>query len=148
MNTIFKALKEDHELQRALLDEISKTSGDSPKRRTLYNMLKSELTKHAKYEEQHFYKLLIDEDETQEKARHSIHEHHEIDELVEDLDKKNFSSPHWLRKFKELKDMVEHHLDEEEQDIFPLAGDVLDRREKKKSGFRYEKSMQESYANQ
>ncbi len=146
MKTIFEALNNDHDLQRSLMSELVKTSGDGPHRRSLYKILKSELTKHAKYEEQFFYKPLLGYEATQGRARHSIAEHHEIDELIDELDKTNFSSPHWLRTFKDLKGLVEHHLKEEEQEVFALAGQVLDREQKNKLGYKYDQSMQEGYS--
>ena len=37
----------------------------------------------------------------------------------------DMSSPGWLTRFKTMKDRYEHHIDEEEEDIFPVAREVI-----------------------
>lgn len=130
MTTIFEALREDHDRQRTLLDRLVETHGDSEGRRELFTTLKHELENHAAAEERHFYTPLLKSDLTQDKARHSIHEHEEIDEMVEALESLDRSSPAWLIKAKDLREMVQHHLDEEEQEVFQLAGRALSDKQK------------------
>jgi hypothetical protein len=139
--TIFLKLRQDHDIQRELLDHLLKTSGDSEDRKVLFEQLKKELSIHAKYEERHFYKSLIDFDLTQDKARHSVAEHKDIDDLIEDLEDKDMSSSGWLVKAKELEHKVTHHLDEEEQEVFQLAGKVLSESQKISLAKDYEKDM-------
>lgn len=122
---IFEALRQDHDRQRELLDKLIQTSGDTAERDRLFNDLKKALQSHADAEERHFYKPLIDSDLTQDKARHSIAEHHEIDELIETLEETDYSSPGWLTYAKQLQEQVEHHLAEEEHEVFQMAGKVL-----------------------
>jgi hypothetical protein len=140
---IFEALREDHKIQRELCDKLSNTSGDTEERRQLYDKLKHELKIHADAEEHHFYVPLIKDDLTQEKARHSIAEHHEMDELMEKLDETDMSSPAWLSTFKDLAHQVEHHLDEEEQEVFQLAGKALTENQKTSLANNYKKEIQE-----
>lgn len=125
MSTIFEALRADHDIQRELLKKLTATSGDSEERAEVFEELKKELECHADAEERFFYKPIIDKDLTQDKARHGIAEHHEIDELIEELEKTPFSSPGWLVTAKKLGEKVKHHLDEEEHEIFQMAGKVL-----------------------
>ncbi|MBQ0733367.1 hemerythrin domain-containing protein [Aquimarina celericrescens] len=127
---IFEALRNDHDLQRSLLDDLVNTSGDTEKRDQTFEELKKQLAIHADAEERHFYVSLIDSDKTQEKARHSIAEHHEIDELIEELEDTEYSSSSWLKIAKQLKEKVEHHLDEEEHEVFQMAGKVLSEKQK------------------
>lgn len=122
---IFESLRNDHDVQRELLEKLTDTHGDTENRAKLFDKLKNELQIHADAEERFFYKPLIDDDLTQDKARHSIAEHHEIDELIEELEETDFSSPGWLVTAKKLKEQVEHHLDEEEHEVFQMAGKVL-----------------------
>lgn len=127
---IFEALRISHDTQRGLADSLIKTSGDSKERRLLFNELKAELAAHAAAEERFFYVPLIKHDMTQEPSRHGIAEHHEMDELVEKLEEIDFSSPAWIAAAKELHHKVFHHLSDEEQGIFQLAGKVLSEAEK------------------
>ena len=127
---IFEQIRKDHDTQRDLLDKLVDTSGDSKKRDEIYTALKKELEVHADAEERHFYKPLISNDMMQEKARHGIAEHHEIDELIEKLDDTEYDSSAWLKFAKQLKEKVEHHLEDEEHVFFQLAGKVFTEKEK------------------
>ncbi len=139
---IFEALRSDHDLQRSLLDDLVNTSGDTEKRDQTFEELKKELAIHADAEERHFYVPLIDSDKTQEKARHSIAEHHEIDELIEELEDTEYSSSSWLKIAKQLKEKVEHHLDEEEHEVFQMAGKVLSEKQKSNLAKDYSSHME------
>ncbi len=135
--TIFNALTEDHKIQRDLIAKLVETKGESDDRKLIFNKLKHELAIHADAEERFFYNPLIKDDNTQGRARHSIAEHHELDELVEKLEKTEMSASNWLTTAKELAHEVEHHLDEEEHEIFKMAGKVLNETEKEKLGQEY-----------
>lgn len=128
--TIFEALRQSHEKQRALIETLIQTQGDSDERDTLFADTKKELLNHAIAEERHFYKYLLDFDLTQEKGRHSVAEHKELDDYVEDLEKTEMSSPAWLTTAKKLRDRLIHHLDEEEHEVFQMAGKVLSEKQK------------------
>ena len=52
---IFEALRESHELQRALSQRVLETSGDTPERQALFKDLREELAAHALAEDRHFY---------------------------------------------------------------------------------------------
>ena len=140
---IFEALRQDHEKQRLLLKILVETHGDTAARREYFDELKDELERHATAEERHFYVPLMDDDKAVELSRHGIAEHHEIDELVEKLDGTAFSSPAWLRFLKQLKEQVEHHLDDEEQEFFQIAGRILNEKQKKALGEAYRNEMSE-----
>lgn len=140
--TIFEALRKDHDLQRDLLARLVETHGDSEERDTLYKQVKHELQHHAAAEERTFYIPLMELDLTQEKARHSVAEHHEIDELIEQLDSTEYSASSWLTYAKQLQHLVTHHLDEEEQEVFQLAGRGLKTQQKTSFADDYEEEMQ------
>ncbi|MDC6351148.1 hemerythrin domain-containing protein [Zeaxanthinibacter sp. PT1] len=141
---IFEALREDHDVQRDLVKRLIETSGDQDARDQLFIALRSELESHAEAEERHFYVPLIESDLTQEKARHSIAEHHEIDELIEELENTEYSSPGWLVTAKKLQEKVEHHLSEEEHEVFQMAGKVLTSKQKEDLAKSYQKYMSDS----
>ncbi|WP_394220433.1 hemerythrin domain-containing protein [Alteromonas gracilis] len=138
---IFEALRQDHEKQRLLLKILAETSGNTAARREYYQELKAQLESHAVAEERHFYTHLLEKDATVDLTRHGIAEHHEIDELIEKLDETDMSSPAWLRHLKTLQDKVEHHLADEEQEFFQVAGNVLNDRQKTKLADEYREEM-------
>lgn len=127
---IFEALRVSHVTQRELADNLIRTEGDSPERASLFTELKLELAAHAAAEERFFYVPLIAHDMTQEPSRHGIAEHHQMDKLVEQLASTELSSPGWLVAAKELHHKIYHHLEDEEQGVFQLAGKVLSEAQK------------------
>lgn len=98
---VFDDLRKDHDLQR----ELASADADA--------------------EERHFYVPLMQHDLTQEKSRHGVAEHHALDELVEALASTDDSSPAWLATARKLWHKVFHHLEEEEHEVFQLAGNAL-----------------------
>ncbi len=140
---IYEAIRNDHDIQRALLDKLTQTSGDTKERTQIFKELRMELELHANAEEHHFYKPLIPVDMMQEHARHGIAEHHEIDELIEQLEKTEKDSSAWLKIAKDLKEKVEHHLEDEEHTFFQLSGKVLTEKEKNELGTKYNNFMEE-----
>lgn len=141
---IFQSLREDHDIQRSLLNELTKTSGDTENRRYLFEKLKQELQIHADAEERYLYVPMIGMDQTQEKARHSIAEHHEMDELIERLEEMDFDSTGWLTVAKTLQEKVEHHLKEEEHEVFQLAGRFLSEAQKSALAKDYRHEMEQA----
>ncbi len=142
MSNIFESLRSDHETQRTLADLLVKTEGDSDGRVELFERLKRELEAHAGAEERHFYVPLMEHDLTQEKARHSVAEHKELDDLVEQLEGYDMSGPQWLPTAEKLAHLLTHHLDEEEQEVFQLAGKALTDDEKTSLAAEYDADME------
>ncbi|MGG7648286.1 MULTISPECIES: hemerythrin domain-containing protein [unclassified Pseudomonas] len=136
---IFEALRESHDRQRIYADALIQTSGDTPERVEAYKQLKSELQAHETAEERHFYIPLMEFDNGVDLSRHAIAEHHEMDEMMEALDETEMSSPAWLVAAKKLAEKVNHHLEEEEQKFFQMAGKLLDDKQKETLAGQYEK---------
>jgi hemerythrin-like domain-containing protein len=143
---IFEALRESHERQRGYAETLVKTSGDSAERVEAYKLLKAELQAHETAEERFFYIPLMEHDNGIDLSRHAISEHHAMDELMETLDETDMSSPSWLATAKKLSEKVHHHLKEEEQKFFQMAGKLLDDKQKESLAGQYEKEYQEQLA--
>lgn len=137
MSNIFDELRDSHEKQRILLDAIQQTSAGSGARQQFYDDLKQELEEHAAAEERYFYAPLIESDNTIDLTRHGIAEHHAIDKVIAELDATDLSSPAWLTLAKKLRHKVLHHLEEEEQRFFQMAGKVLTSKQKIELGHAY-----------
>ncbi len=123
--TIFEAIRDDHETQRTLVELVLKTHGDSDGRRELWDRLKREIEAHAAAEERYFYVPLMEHDLTQDAARHSVAEHKELDDYVTQLEGYDMSGSQWLQTARDLCERLTHHLDEEETEVYPIAGRVL-----------------------
>lgn len=143
---IFEALRESHERQRGYADALVQTHGDSQERVDAYKQLKAELQAHETAEERHFYIPLMKLDNGVDLSRHAISEHHEMDEMMEELDETEMSSPAWLATAKKLSEKVHHHLKEEENKFFQMAGKLLDEQQKEKLAGEYVKEYEEQLA--
>jgi iron-sulfur cluster repair protein YtfE (RIC family) len=125
---IYERLKKDHDRHRELAEKIKGTTGDSPERRDLWRRFRADVEAHAAAEEQSFYAELISRPKGQEKARHSISEHKDAAALLDELDELDMSSPGWLLKFHKLEEELEHHMDEEESEVFAKSRELLSAR--------------------
>jgi len=140
--TIFESIRDDHETQRTLIDILVATEGDSDGRSEVWSKLRTELEAHAAAEERYFYVPLMEHDLTQDAARHSVAEHKELDDFVEQLDDYDMSGPKWLPTAKQLCERLLHHLDEEEKEVFPVAGKALADDAKESLATDYESDME------
>ncbi|ETX14929.1 Hemerythrin [Roseivivax halodurans JCM 10272] len=123
--SIYEAIKADHENHRKLLATIAETEGASEDRKAAWNEFFHDVKSHAAAEEETFYSKLMSKTWGQDSARHSVEEHAEMDDLMEELQGMDMSSPAWLQKFKQLKHDYEHHMDEEEDEVFGRAKEVI-----------------------
>ncbi|QIG78455.1 hemerythrin domain-containing protein [Stakelama tenebrarum] len=122
---IFDDLKRDHDRQRVLLKQLEETHGDTAERRDLFEKLRLELQAHAAAEEESLYATMLACPDLRDEARHSVSEHKEIDDYLGELVETDMASGAWLQKFKEMKHRYEHHIDEEEEEMFPAAAKQL-----------------------
>jgi hemerythrin superfamily protein len=122
---IYARLREDHGKQRGLGAGLLETSGDSAERERLFRLLKNEVQAHAAAEEQTFYAELIAMSDGQERARHSIAEHKEAADLLEELSNIDMSSSAWITRYRQLHERLVHHLDEEEDEVFGRARELI-----------------------
>ena len=122
---IFDRLKQDHDKHRELIARICKTSDDSGDRQALFDGFKIEVTAHAAAEEETLYATMLAREELRHDAVHSVSEHKEIGDLLEELEKMDMGSPEWLARFKTLRHDYLHHIEEEEQEMFPAAAEGL-----------------------
>lgn len=128
---IFARLKADHDRHRELLDRIDATKGDSDERRTLFEAFRVEVTAHAASEEMSLYATMLADPDLRDEAQHSVAEHKEIEDFLTELYEMDFASSGWLTRFRTMKDRYLHHIDEEEQEMFPAAEkDLSDARKK------------------
>ncbi|KQM18894.1 hemerythrin domain-containing protein [Novosphingobium sp. Leaf2] len=122
---IFQDLKNDHDKHRELLEKLGDTKGASDERKSLFETLRKELQAHAAAEEESLYATMLGREDLREDARHSVSEHKEIDDFLGELYEMDMSSSAWMTKFKEMRHRYLHHIDEEEEDMFPEASEKL-----------------------
>jgi hemerythrin-like domain-containing protein len=125
MNAI-ELLKQDHKEASALMDQIKAgDTGDGRSTRELFNELNSALQLHTKIEEEIFYPALRNHDETRDMISEAFEEHREVKEMLAELSTMSPGNQGFMDRFSELKDSVEHHVEEEENELFPKAEKIL-----------------------
>ena len=122
---IFTDLKADHDHHRALLAAIGVTRGASADRVELFETFRIEVSAHAAAEEESLYATMLANPELRDDARHSVSEHKEIDDFLAELSEMDMADGAWLAKFKAMRQRYEHHIGEEEDEMFPAAADEL-----------------------
>lgn len=123
--SIYDAIKADHDRHRDLLARIADTEGASDARKDAWAEFFRDVKSHAAAEEETFYSKLMSKTWGQDAARHSVEEHAELDDLMEELEGADMSSPGWLNRFNTLRHEYEHHMDEEEDEVFGRAREVI-----------------------
>lgn len=134
---IFQLLKSDHAEVKKMLQKITETGGMKT-RQKLFGALEEALVAHTRAEQQVFYRTLEDYDETADMALEAEVEHEIVDRLLADLSNMDVDPERWSAKCKVLRELVEHHIKEEESEMFRLARKVLDRKQIQELGERFQ----------
>jgi iron-sulfur cluster repair protein YtfE (RIC family) len=140
-------LKTDHEKVSGIFEKLEETTERAEKtREELFTKLKQELDVHAHIEETIFYPVLKKSEETRDITMEGIQEHHVVKVLLRELDAMGVGSETWTAKLKVLKENVEHHVEEEEEDMFKKARTVLSKEQLEEIGAQMEQEKQQQKA--
>ncbi len=119
-------LKQDHQEASGLMDELETADkGNMSSTKKLFTQLKDALTLHTQIEEQIFYPALEQHEETKDMIGEAFSEHKEVKEMLEEMSTMTPGDDEFMDKLTELRDSVEHHVEEEETEMFPKAERVL-----------------------
>ena len=129
--TIFDRLKQDHDAHRQLFAKMADAKDDSDRLKKLFDQFKVEVSAHAAAEEETLYATMLARPDLREDAQHSVSEHKEIDGYLEELDDLKFDGEAWRKKFAKMKERYLHHIEEEEEEMFPNAAKDLTADEEK-----------------
>jgi hemerythrin superfamily protein len=132
--TLLKALKADHEKAKALLHKILDAE-EGKERKSLFAEFAEELTAHSRAEEKVLYAGLKKTEEGKDQALEGAVEHDVADRLIEDLKKNsNTQSDEWSARCGVLQELLEHHIEEEEDEMFKTARKLFDAKALEKMG--------------
>lgn len=120
MEKIYDILSKEHDevselLQKAMHDNTKET----------FRCIKTMLEPHLSGEEELFYPELEEYNEMIDLVNHAFDEHEEIKSVLQKLDNISEKDKNWLSKISELDKTVSHHVEEEENKVFPAAQKVL-----------------------
>ncbi len=127
MNAI-ELLKKDHRKAEDLFEEIEKAleNENSKKVDDLFEELKKELEVHMEIEETVFYPSIVNEKKTHDVTLEGYEEHHVAKLLIKELTNNNKDSDRWKAKLKVLKENIDHHIEEEEEEMFVKVKEIMD----------------------
>jgi iron-sulfur cluster repair protein YtfE (RIC family) len=140
----FELLKADHKKVAGIFEELEPTTNRATKtREELFTQLKNELDVHTQIEEQILYPALKDAEETHDITLEAYEEHHVVKQILSELESMPVDTDEWSAKLKVLQENVEHHVEEEEGDMFKQAKDVLSTEQIDALGTRLQAAKQE-----
>lgn len=125
-----RLLRDDHRTVKALFREFERAKKrDEDGRGRLVEKILAELTIHAFVEEQAFYPAVRSEvDGSDETILESLEEHHVMKRTIEELAATDESDERYDARVTVLMELVRHHVEEEEQDLFPEVRESMGRK--------------------
>ena len=120
-------LETDHAKVKKLLAEGETTTERGEKTRTeLFATLKGELIVHERIEEEIFYPALREHPKAKDIVLEAYEEHDVVDTILGELETTDVTDETWGAKFKVMKENLEHHIEEEEGEMFKQARSVFE----------------------
>jgi hypothetical protein len=114
---LMKEIHKDHQEVKSIFKQLIK-SEDSSKRKELCGELQEEIVPHMKAEEKAVYPRLMDKKRSKEHALEGLEEHHAAEMVLKELLALDPGDERFKAKATVLKEMIEHHIKEEEDKIF------------------------------
>ncbi|UTB32561.1 MAG: hemerythrin domain-containing protein [Methanobacterium sp. ERen5] len=115
---LYNMLEEDHANVKELLTKTVDNETDEH-----FQTIKEELEAHMKGEEKYFYPEI--EDQEKVTLLEAYEEHNLVKLVLKQMDERKTKDDKWFAKANVLKDLIEHHVEEEEEDIFSIAQENL-----------------------
>lgn len=122
---IYTALKKDHLEMKTIVNELMSLNEEDDYRFVLMTEIKRLLIAHSRAEEAIFYNTLRAIDLNKQDVFHGFKEHFECESLLETLIIMDELNVAWKKTGEKFRDLLFHHLDEEEQELFSDARKML-----------------------
>jgi hypothetical protein len=121
-------LKEDHDKVKKMLNELDETTERAIKtREEVFTKLKRELEIHETIEEEILYPALKKHAEAKDIVLEAFEEHDVVNMILGELVETPYDDETWGAKLTVMKENLEHHIEEEEDEMFKKARDIFDR---------------------
>lgn len=129
-------LKDDHKTVEKLFKRFEKAGdGAYKEKRTVAEKIREELSRHAAVEEQLFYPVVrATVDDVEDVTLESLEEHHIVKWVLSELDDMDPKDERFTAKMTVLIENVRHHVEEEEDELFPKVRDQLGRKDLRELG--------------
>ena len=124
---VYQTLLQDHRTIQKIFDEIERSNvSEVEHREQLFGNLREELETHVILEEIIFYPEIDKFPIAGELVDVAFDEHAEFDAILQEISELPVAKADWLERISELKDMVQQHIVNEENRLFPAARKELD----------------------
>lgn len=123
--SIYTLLKEDHETVREIFEQMDSSEGAAQRER-LVARLKLELLAHSEAEDIVFYTPLKEAEQTRDLILEGEEEHRVTARLLGELERLDVDGEKWKAHATVLRELVEHHVKEEEGEMFKAAKKIFD----------------------
>ena len=140
---VLEFLKDEHDEAKSMFSKLEKARGAEAQR--LWDRLRSMLTLHEEMEETHLYPSLKEEPPTEDLILESYQEHHVMDVLIGEISELEPSDEEWAPKIKVLQENTEHHIEEEEGELFPKVRKIWDKARREEIGQRMQQMKQDRH---
>jgi hypothetical protein len=121
-----KLLEEDHKKVKKILNDLDSTTERGVKtRQELFAKVRHELEVHEAIEEEIFYPALKEHPKAKDLVLEAYEEHHVVDMVMAEIADVPFEDETWGAKLTVMKENVEHHIEEEEDEMFKQARQVF-----------------------
>ena len=143
--SIYSTLKKEHKEVKEMFEQILDDKKPSMK---IFNQIMAALQPHMSGEEKYLYPAIKKADESNEEnafiVNEGLEEHKWAKMLAAEICIMDENDEMWIPKVKVLSDMIDHHVEEEEGEVFKAAKKVLskDQQEEILKNFEQEKKMQ------
>jgi hemerythrin superfamily protein len=129
-------LKKDHRRVEELFEKVK--ANEDGNNRAVFKRIKSELDVHTHIEEKIFYPFMLKkgDEELQKIVREGFEEHRQAKTLLAELNEQTGTSELFKARIKVLMENIEHHVEEEEGEMFPMVEDQFDGKTREKLGAR------------
>jgi hemerythrin-like domain-containing protein len=128
-------LTNDHDEIKQVLKQIRETNEDETReRRDLFEKARRLLTVHEVIEEEIFYPTLEQHPKAKDMVLEGFEEHDVVNHIMGELEGMPYDDEHWGPTAKVMTENVEHHIGDEEKEMFPKARQVFDEQELEQLG--------------
>jgi hemerythrin-like domain-containing protein len=139
---IIDLLQEDHREAEELIERLEGMETDLDDEevgidempQSVFTKLHKALTLHTQVEEQILYPAMKQFDETAELIPEAVEEHQQVDQILEEMTMLSPTDDEFIEKLEELKENLFHHIEEEEEELFPKAQELCGKKRLEEMG--------------
>lgn len=142
---IINLILEDHKPLKEMIETLKDEDVDAEDKMACFEEFAPTLVAHAKPEEETLYKAMKEDEDLRTEGFEGEVEHTLADQLIEEI-KRTQDEDEWCAKVKVLAEIVEHHIEEEEENLLPDYKKSSERDERQELGQEY-LTLKEEYEN-